>query len=126
MKKRAAVILMTMVILSTLVYGCGATGKTGSQSGAAGEGVVTESETGEEDDGTSAEVKTFAGILEEKRDMLFIITSDSGEAYAIGFEEAPEGYDDLSVGDEVVMEYKGELSEIDSFTGEIVSLKPAK
>ena len=58
--------------------------------------------------------------------MLFIITTDDGEAYSIGFETAPEGYDQLKAGDSVVMEYTGELSVVDAFTGEVISLKTAK
>ena len=72
------------------------------------------------------EISTFSGILEEKKDSMFIIESEDGEAYSIGFEEAPEGYDELNEGDKVVMEYTGELSVVDAFTGEIVSLKRAE
>lgn len=57
---------------------------------------------------------------------MFIIESEDGEAYSIGFEEAPEGYDELNEGDKVVMEYTGELSVVDAFTGEIISLKRAE
>lgn len=72
------------------------------------------------------EISTFSGTLEEKKDSMFIITDEDGEAYSIGFEEAPEGYDELSEGDKVVMEYTGELSVVDAFTGEIISLKRAE
>ena len=72
------------------------------------------------------EISTFSGILEEKKDSMFIIESEDGEAYSIGFEEAPEGYDELNEGDKVVMEYTGELSVVDAFTGEIISLKRAE
>lgn len=73
----------------------------------------------EDSEGTS----TFSGTLETKKDTMFIIANESGEAYPIGFEQAPEGYDDLNEGDRVVMKYTGKLSVVDSFTGEIISLE---
>lgn len=69
------------------------------------------------------EVRTFIGRLEAKKDMMFIITNDSGEAYSVGFEKAPEGYEQLKEGDMVIMEYTGKLSVVDSFSGEILSIK---
>lgn len=71
----------------------------------------------------SEEVRTFIGRLEAKKDMMFIITNDSEEAYPVSFEKAPEGYEQLKEGDLVIMEYTGKLSVVDSFSGEILSIK---
>ena len=124
---------MTMGIMSAVFAGCGKE-ETGTQPSAVPESGV-ESQTGgeagnqadtQESEISAGDTKTVSGTLEEKKDMLFIITTDDGEAYSIGFETAPEGYDQLKAGDSVVMEYTGELSVVDAFTGEVISLKTAK
>lgn len=140
MKKQFAMLLVTMGIMGTIFTGCGKEDTT-TQPPAAPESSVQTPQQEEVPDmeadtqissdaqaqaGTTGETKTVSGKLEDKKDMLFILTSDSGESYAIGFETAPQGYDQLKVGDTVVMEYTGELSEVDAFTGEIISLKLAQ
>lgn len=141
MKKQFAMLLVTMGIMGTIFTGCGKEDTT-TQPPATPESSVEmmpqqetvpnmEADTQSSSDaqtqaGTTGEAKTISGKLEDKKDMLFILTSDSGESYAIGFETAPEGYDQLKAGDTVVMEYTGELSEVDAFTGEIISLKLAQ
>ena len=140
MKKQFAMLLVTRGIMGTIFTGCGKEDTT-TQPPAAPESSVQTPQQEEVPDmeadtqissdaqaqaGTTGETKTVSGKLEDKKDMLFILTSDSGESYAIGFETAPQGYDQLKVGDTVVMEYTGELSEVDAFTGEIISLKLAQ
>ena len=140
MKKQFAMLLVTMGIMGTIFTGCGKEDTT-TQPPAAPESSVQTPQQEEVPDmeadtkissdvqaqaGTTGETKTVSGKLEDKKDMLFILTSDSGESYAIGFETAPQGYDQLKAGDAVVMEYTGELSEVDAFTGEIISLKLAQ
>lgn len=140
MKKQFAMLLVTMGIMGTIFTGCGKEDTTTQPPAAPESSVQTpqqeevpnmEADTQISSDaqaqaGTTGETKTVSGKLEDKKDMLFILTSDSGESYAIGFETAPQGYDQLKVGDTVVMEYTGELSEVDAFTGEIISLKFAQ
>ncbi len=140
MKKQFAMLLVTMGIMGTIFTGCGKEDTTTQPPAAPESSVETpqqeevpnmEADTQISSDaqsqvGTTGETKTVSGKLEDKKDMLFILTSDSGESYAIGFETAPQGYDQLKVGDTVVMEYTGELSEVDAFTGEIISLKLAQ
>ena len=140
MKKQFAMLLVTMGIMGTIFTGCGKEDTTTQPPAAPESSVQTpqqeevpnmEADTQISSDaqaqaGTTGETKTVSGKLEDEKDMLFILTSDSGESYAIGFETAPQGYDQLKVGDTVVMEYTGELSEVDAFTGEIISLKLAQ
>ena len=140
MKKQFAMLLVTMGIMGTIFTGCGKEDTTTQPPAAPESSVQTpqqeevpnmEADTQISSDaqaqaGTTGETKTVSGKLEDKKDMLFILTSDSGESYAIGFETAAQGYDQLKVGDTVVMEYTGELSEVDAFTGEIISLKLAQ
>ena len=140
MKKQFAMLLVTMGIMGTIFTGCGKEDTTTQPPAAPESSVETpqqeevpnmEADTQISSDaqsqvGTTGETKTVSCKLEDKKDILFILTSDSGESYAIGFETAPQGYDQLKVGDTVVMEYTGELSEVDAFTGEIISLKLAQ
>lgn len=72
-----------------------------------------------------SEVKTLTGTLTEKKSFMFVI-EDNENPYGISFETAPEGYDELNIGDTVTMEYTGELSVVDPFNGEVISLKPAQ
>lgn len=137
MKKQFIIFLVTMGILSTIFVGCGKEESSTQQPAVPENSIEAETDINTEieaDANAGAEIqeeaegenKTFSGKLEEKRDMLFIISNDNGEAYSIGFETAPEGYDELKEGDAVVMEYTGELSVVDAFTGEVISLKLAE
>lgn len=65
------------------------------------------------------DASTVTGVMEEIKDFMFIVTDDNGTSYAIGFEEKPEGLDEVKVGDKVVVTYTGTLSEVDGFTGEV-------
>ena len=69
-----------------------------------------------------ADCKEVTGALVEKKDFMFTIECEDGAFYALSFEEKPEGYDDLQEDDVILVEYTGELSEVDAFTGEIVSI----
>lgn len=130
MKKKIAVVLVTLGMISTVCFGCGASENKGEQPpAAAADDLSAEDSTDgvtEEPSETDGEVRTVSGKLDVKKDMMFILDVEDGEAYSIGFETAPEGYEDLEEGDDVVMEYTGELSVVDAFTGEIISLKPAE
>lgn len=137
MKKKLTIVLVTMGVLGTVFTGCGkeetnadisAPVDGGVQTEAsvdAGAQTVTDAEAQVQAE-NSGEVNTLTGTLEEKKDMLFIIADANGEAYSISFDTAPEGYDQLKAGDAVVMEYTGELSVVDAFTGELISLKLAE
>ncbi len=103
MKKQFAMLLVTMGIMGTIFTGCGKEDTTTQPPAAPESSVQTpqqeevpnmEADTQISSDaqaqaGTTGETKTVSGKLEDKKDMLFILTSDSGESYAIGFETAP-------------------------------------
>ena len=48
-----------------------------------------------------------------------------GKIYALNFDKKPEGLEELKDGDEVIVHYTGELSEVDPFEGEILSVEKA-
>ena len=77
--------------------------------------------------GESGEEKTLTGTLDEVKDFMFVVTDDNGDSYALAFEGgAPEGLAEQEVGDRVTVTYTGELSVVDAFTGQVLSVKAAK
>ena len=73
------------------------------------------------------EEKTLTGTLDEVKDFMFVVTDDNGDSYALTFEGgAPEGLAEQEVGDRVTVTYTGELSVVDAFTGQVLSVKAAK
>ncbi len=72
---------------------------------------------------TDADASTVTGVVEEIKDFMFVITDDNQVSYALTFDEKPEGLDKVSVGDQVTVTYTGTLSEVDAFTGEILSVE---
>ena len=77
--------------------------------------------------GESGEEKTLTGTLDEVKDFMFVVTDDNGDSYALTFEgNAPEGLSEREVGDRVTVTYTGELSVVDAFTGQVLSVKAAK
>ena len=58
--------------------------------------------------------------------MQFTITDDKNTPYLITFDKKPEGLDKVAEGDTVEVTYTGKLSEVDAFTGKVISVKKAK
>lgn len=73
-------------------------------------------------DNTDTE-QTVTGTIDEIKDFMFIVTDDSGNSYEFSFETKPDGLDDVQAGDKVKVTYTGELSEVDAFTGKIISVE---
>ena len=61
----------------------------------------------------TGEEKTLNGTVDEIKDFMFIVTDDA----------KPQGLENVSVGDKVKVTYTGELSEVDAFSGTIVSVE---
>ena len=57
---------------------------------------------------------------------MFSITDSSGASFALSFDTEPEGLSDVKNGDKVTVIYTGELSEVDTFTGTVLSVKKAE
>lgn len=71
--------------------------------------------------------KTLTGTLDEVKDFMFVVTDDSGESYAFTYEnEKPEGLAEQAVGGQVNVTYTGELSVVDPFEGEVLSVEAAE
>ncbi len=73
---------------------------------------------------TAEKEKSVTGTVDEIKDFMFIITTDDGAAYEFPIdEEHPVDVSQIKEGDKVKITYKGELSEVDAFTGEVVSVE---
>ena len=75
-----------------------------------------------EADDTDTE-QTVTGTIDEIKDFMFIVTDDSGNSYEFSFDTKPDGLDNVQAGDQVKVTYTGELSEVDAFTGKIISVE---
>ena len=70
--------------------------------------------------------KTLTGTLDEVKDFMFVVTDDKGDSYALTFDgEAPEGLAEQETGSRVTVTYTGELSVVDAFTGQVLSVEAA-
>ena len=78
---------------------------------------------GGKETGKAEEEKTLTGTLDEVKDFMIVVTDEKGDSYALTFEgSAPEGLDEQEVGTQVTVTYTGELSVLDSLTGEVLSV----
>lgn len=117
MKKK---VLIAMSVLTMSVFAAtGCSGKTGSAQ-------PSETQQTEEQaavDAQDSEQSTICGTLDERKDFMFVITDDDQTSYALTYEEMPEGLDRVKIGDRIKVTYTGTLSEIDPFTGEVLSVE---
>lgn len=77
--------------------------------------------------GTSTEdASTVTGVITEIKDFMFVIEDNEGMSYGFTFEgDMPQGLENVTEGDEVIVTYTGEVSEVDAFTGEVISVEKA-
>ena len=140
-------VLSVSALLGVSLMACGAKGDSASQTKAETSAEAKEStkeaevkestkeaeakestKAAEARDGTkAAEAKEeeLKGKISDIKDFMFTVTTDDGKSYALNFDKKPEGLDKLKDGDEVVVHYTGELSEVDPFEGEILSVEKA-
>lgn len=71
-----------------------------------------------------AEQKMLEGTLTDKKDTMFVVKDAAGKEYQLAFNngKAVDGYDKLATGDKVSVTYTGELSDVDAFEGEVISI----
>ena len=116
-------ILSVSALLGISLMACG--GK-----GAASKGSSVKSAEGKENakseeakQGETKEGEELKGKISDIKDFMFVVTTDDGKIYALNFDKKPEGLEELKDGDEVIVHYTGELSEVDPFEGEILSVE---
>ncbi|MDD6056709.1 MAG: hypothetical protein PUB98_00375 [Clostridiales bacterium] len=106
--------LFTLMTMSLFLFAFAACGKENTAAEDPGASTNT----------NSAQESILTGTMDEIKDFMFIVTDESGTSYALTFDgAAPTGLDSVAVGDKVKVTYTGELSEIDAFTGTVVSVE---
>lgn len=74
--------------------------------------------------GCASNASTVSGTLDEVKDFMFVIKADDGAYYSFPLDEDDEiDLSGFSAGDRVVVKYEGTLSEIDAFTGKLISVE---
>ncbi len=121
MKKRNLITVLMMT--AALAAGCGAKAETTTAAPTQAETTKAETTQAETTQSETTQ-ESVTGKIEEIKDFMFTIESDKG-TYAMTFDTAPEGLSDVKEGDEVTVTYTGELSEVDAFTGTIISVEKA-
>ena len=121
--KKAGIVSAAM-LLGISMMACGSS--SGSDK-ASTEKTTVASEAAKETEkaGEKSEAQELKGKVSEIKDFMFTVTTDDGKSYALNFDKKPGGLDKVKEGDEVIVHYTGELSEVDSFTGEILSVEKA-
>lgn len=135
--KRKYILAVLAVTCTIFAAGCGAkadvpqntaqtesndnSGSTDSADSAVS-GDKAEADDKTQTDNTDTE-QTVTGTIDEIKDFMFIVTDDSGNSYEFSFETKPDGLDNVQAGDQVKVTYTGELSEVDAFTGKIISVE---
>ena len=73
---------------------------------------------------TAEKEENVTGTIDEIKDFMFTITAEDGASYAFPIDgEQTIDISQFKEGDKVKVTYKGELSEIDAFTGEVLSVE---
>lgn len=130
MRKRNYTLLTAGLLVLAIAAGCGSnagnadTAKTQAQeTQTATEN--TETQTTADTVDSETEEKTMTGTIEEIKDFMFIVTDKDGNAYEFDFDAdaKPDGLDQVEEGDQVQVTYTGEVSEVDPFTGTVISVE---
>ena len=128
MRKKTIYVLATVMCMS-IFTACGSTNRADSGNEVQQEVQAQETEIQTESvqentaEAVTGEEKTLNGTVDEIKDFMFIVTDDSGASYELSFDAKPQGLENVSVGDKVKVTYTGELSEVDAFSGTIVSVE---
>ena len=127
MKKRIFIMLLVLTVSAGVMVGCS---QLHLQDADAAGTSMQQSEVVQEDkaeaaklENTEEEVSEVKGTVDEIKDFMFIVTDDNKVSYAFSFEEKPEGLDEVAVGDKVIVKYTGKVSQVDPFTGEVLSVE---
>ena len=75
---------------------------------------------------TDVKTSSITGTIDEIKDFMFNITDSEGTSFVLSFDATPEGLSDVKNGDTVTVTYTGELSEVDAFTGTVISVKKGR
>ena len=114
MLKKSILIMMVACMSISMMTGCK---KSDSKEQVEGEYDYSSIQTDENG------ISSVEGIMSEKKDFMFILEDKTGAPYAFSFDKKPDSYDKFKDGDRIVVEFTGEISETEPFSGEIISIK---
>ncbi len=126
MKKKVLTMLTVLMVSAGMTAGCSKETQQNAGNSTPSNETVQEDEAAEESgetENTDEDASEVTGTLDEIKDFMFVVTDEDGNSYAFPFEEKPENLDQLEVGDQVVVKYTGTISEVDPFTGDILSIE---
>lgn len=125
MKKKLIAMVVSIMCCAALLGGCGqAEGKQDNTTASSSEAEQQE-ETTKETTEETAEEKELTGTIDEIKDFMFVVTDAKDTPYSFTFDEKPEGLDNVSAGDTVIVKYTGTISEVDAFEGKVISVEKA-
>ena len=133
MKKKLIAMVVSIMCCAALLGGCGqAEGKQDNTTASSSEAEQQEETTKETTEETTketteetAEEKELTGTIDEIKDFMFVVTDAKDTPYSFTFDEKPEGLDNVSAGDTVIVKYTGTISEVDAFEGKVISVEKA-
>lgn len=73
--------------------------------------------------GKKGNEKIVSGVFMDKKDFMFTVQDAGGVYWGFNFDEKPDNYEEFENGDQVKVIYTGNLSEVDPFDGEIISIE---
>ena len=118
-------ILSVSALLGMSLMACGGKGTSPQDNSVKSAEGKENAKSEEAKQGEAKEGEELKGKISDIKDFMFVVTTDDGKIYALNFDKKPEGLEELKDGDEVIVHYKGELSEVDPFEGEILSVEKA-
>ena len=118
-------ILSVSALLGISLMACGGKGTTSKGSSVKSAEGKESAKSEEAKQGEAKEGEELKGKISDIKDFMFVVTTDDGKIYALNFDKKPKGLEELKDGDEVIVHYTGELSEVDPFEGEILSVEKA-
>ena len=121
MRKRNYTLLTAGLLVLAIAAGCGSNAGNADTTKPQTQETQTAADTAD----SEAEEKTMTGTIEEIKDFMFIVTDKDGNAYEFDFDAdaKPDGLDQVEEGDQVQVTYTGEVSEVDPFTGTVISVE---
>ncbi len=75
--------------------------------------------------GDVEETSSITGTIDEMKDFMFTMKAEDGEFYSFPIEGGKPDMSDFKVDDKITVTYTGQLSVVDAFTGEIISVEKA-
>lgn len=130
MRKRNYTLLTAGLLVLAIAAGCGSNAGNADTTKPQTQETQTAAENTETQTATDTveaetEEKTMTGTIEEIKDFMFIVTDKDGNAYEFDFDAdvKPDGLDQVEEGDQVQVTYTGEVSEVDPFTGTVISVE---